>query len=78
VDLKRYTGVWYEIARLPNRFQKQCARNVTATYVQRNDGRIDVLNRCINEGGEVTEAQGIARIVDNGLWIHPPPKSSSR
>jgi apolipoprotein D and lipocalin family protein len=37
---------------------------VTATYVQRSDGRIDVLNRCIDEDGEVTGAQGIARIVD--------------
>jgi apolipoprotein D and lipocalin family protein len=64
VDLTRYTGVWYEIARLPNRFQKQCVRNVTATYVLRDDGRIDVKNRCIDADGEATEAEGIARIVD--------------
>lgn len=64
VDLKRYTGVWYEIARLPNRFQKQCVSNVTATYELRADGRIDVRNRCTAEDGEVTEAEGIARVVD--------------
>jgi apolipoprotein D and lipocalin family protein len=64
VDLQRYTGVWYEIARLPNRFQKQCVRNVTATYTLRDDGRIDVMNRCVDEDGELTEAQGIARIAD--------------
>jgi lipocalin len=32
VDLNRYAGKWYEIARLPNRFQNQCAGNVTANY----------------------------------------------
>lgn len=32
VDLSRYAGRWYEIARLPNRFEKKCADSVTATY----------------------------------------------
>ena len=64
VDLARYTGVWYEIARLPNRFQKQCVRNATATYTLRDDGRIDVMNRCVDEDGEIAEAEGIARVVD--------------
>lgn len=32
VDLERYQGVWHEIARLPNEFQDQCAKNVTAEY----------------------------------------------
>jgi apolipoprotein D and lipocalin family protein len=27
VDLSRYVGQWYEIARLPNRFQKKSAFN---------------------------------------------------
>jgi len=31
VDLARYAGRWYEIARLPNSFQKKCAGGVTAT-----------------------------------------------
>jgi apolipoprotein D and lipocalin family protein len=46
VDLDRYAGRWYEIARLPNRFQKGCTGNVTAEYGVREDGRIDVVNRC--------------------------------
>ena len=64
VDLARYTGTWHEIARIPNRFQAQCVADTTATYSLREDGRIDVLNRCQVEGGEYDEAQGIARIVD--------------
>lgn len=64
VDLDRYIGVWYEIAKIPNSFQKQCARNTTATYALRNDGRIDVINRCTESDGSISEAKGIARVVD--------------
>lgn len=64
VDLNDYTGVWYEIARIPNKFQKSCASNVTATYTLRDDGKIKVLNRCIEEDGTVNEAEGLARVVD--------------
>ena len=63
VDLNRYAGNWFEIARFPNRFQRQCAGDVRASYVRRPDGRVDVVNRCRTAGGE-TEARGIARIVD--------------
>jgi apolipoprotein D and lipocalin family protein len=64
VDLKKYVGLWYEIAKIPNSFQKSCARNTTATYVLRDDGRIDVINRCTGSDGTVNEATGIARRVD--------------
>jgi apolipoprotein D and lipocalin family protein len=64
VDLNRYVGTWYEIARIPNRFQKQCVKNVTATYSLREDGRIEVINRCVEEDGNVDEAEGIAQVVD--------------
>lgn len=63
VDLQRYLGLWYEIAKIPNRFQKQCARGTTATYSLREDGRISVLNSCLKANGERDEADGIARIV---------------
>ena len=46
VDLKRYSGMWYEVARLPNRFQQQCVADVTADYQLRNDGRLSVTNAC--------------------------------
>ena len=61
VDLERYAGTWYEVARFPNRFQDQCVGDVTATYAQRADGRIDVTNRCRTREGKVDEAAGIAR-----------------
>jgi apolipoprotein D and lipocalin family protein len=63
VDLDRYAGEWFEIARFPNRFQGQCLGNVRATYARRADGRVDVVNRCATAEGE-TEARGVARIVD--------------
>lgn len=63
VDLDRYAGEWFEIARFPNRFQRQCVGDVRATYARRTDGRLDVVNRCRAADGE-TEARGVARIVD--------------
>jgi len=64
VDLEKYTGLWYEIARIPNRFQKQCAKNTTAEYSLREDGKIKVVNRCLKENGEVDDITGIAKIAD--------------
>ena len=64
VDLSRYVGQWYEIARLPNRFQKKCADSVTANYTVRADGDIKVVNRCRKQSGEFTTATGKAKIVD--------------
>jgi apolipoprotein D and lipocalin family protein len=64
VDLNRYAGKWYEIARLPNRFQRDCAGNTTATYTLRPDGKITVLNECRTAGGRVKSAKGTARVAD--------------
>src|SRR6187455_2680771 len=64
VDLDRYSGDWFEIARFPNRFQRQCVGDVRASYSRRPDGRLDVVNRCRTAEGE-TEARGVARIVDD-------------
>jgi apolipoprotein D and lipocalin family protein len=61
VDVQRYTGTWYEIARYPNRFQKQCVGDVTANYALLEDGSIRVVNRCRLESGEFDEAEGKAR-----------------
>jgi len=61
VDLRAYAGTYYEIARYPNRFQTQCAGDVTATYAVRADGRVDVINRCRTAAGTMTEARGIAK-----------------
>ncbi len=65
VDLGRYVGTWYDIASFPQRFQAGCA-GTTATYTLRDDGAIDVLNRCLDGSldGEERAAKGIARVVD--------------
>lgn len=61
IDLARYSGKWYEIARLPNRFQRKCVSDVTATYTVRPDGKIRVLNQCRKEDGSMSTAEGVAR-----------------
>jgi len=65
VDLGRYVGTWYEIATIPQRFQKDCVA-VTATYTLGDDGAIAVLNKCRKKtlDGELKEAKGKAWIVD--------------
>jgi apolipoprotein D and lipocalin family protein len=64
VDLERYLGQWFEVARLPNRFQDLCKSNVNATYSRTKEGSILVENRCVNDAGLVKEAIGEARSVD--------------
>jgi len=64
VNLSEYVGKWYEIAKIPNRFQKQCLRNTTATYRLRDDGRISVVNACETADGKIDSAAGVARVVD--------------
>lgn len=62
VDLTRYAGRWYEIARLPVRFEEDCAGDVTATYTPRSDGELGVVNECRKANGESKRAEGIARL----------------
>ena len=72
VDLQRYQGTWYELARLPMFFQRNCVQS-EAHYGLRDDGRIDVTNRCRDEDGEWQEAKGIAEPQVEGrtdkLWV---------
>ncbi len=63
VDLARYSGVWFEVAMLPNRFQAQCVADTQARY-RSVAGAIEVLNRCREADGKVSEAQGIAKVVE--------------
>ena len=64
VDLQRYVGRWFEIARYPNRFQKNCVADTMADYSIRKDGKIEVLNSCKQSNQEVKTARGTARVVD--------------
>ena len=64
VDLRHYTGKWYEIARYPNRFQRKCQSDTTAIYTLRSDGKVQVVNACREKNGMVTTARGTAKVVD--------------
>lgn len=61
LDVPRYMGLWYEIAKYPNRFQRQCVANTRAEYKLEPDGRVQVINRCRMENGAWNEAVGMAR-----------------
>lgn len=65
VDLNKYMGKWYEIARLPNWFEKNCTA-VTATYNLRDDGKVDVINACHLKtvDGKFKQSKGKAWVVD--------------
>ncbi len=65
VDIPRYMGTWYEIASFPHDFQAGCT-GTTAHYTLRDDGDVDVVNRCFLGGleGEEKVAEGRARVVD--------------
>ncbi len=65
VDLGRYVGTWYEIARFPNRFQRNCIGDVTAEYTRRSDGKIAVVNTCKKSNGALSQARGTAKIADS-------------
>ena len=65
VDLARYAGKWYEIARLPNRFQRDCASDTTASYTLRLDGKITVVNACRTSEGTAKTATGTARLASD-------------
>jgi apolipoprotein D and lipocalin family protein len=66
VELERYTGRWYEIAKIPNRFQRQCISDTTANYARNADGTIAVVNRCRLREGQFDEARAVARVADPG------------
>lgn len=65
VDIPRYLGTWYEIATIPQRFQRGCV-GVTARYAFRDDGAIDVVNVCRKDtlDGKERSVRGKAWIVD--------------
>lgn len=67
VDLERYAGTWYEIARYPNRFQPEDCVATTATYELREDGKISVINRC-RKGS----AEGPVKSVNGKAWVVDP------
>ncbi|MDT7837303.1 lipocalin family protein [Aquabacterium sp. OR-4] len=63
LDLPRYMGRWHELARYPNRFQRQCTGATTADYALLADGGVQVSNRCGLADGGTEQATGRARAV---------------
>lgn len=72
VDLQRYQGTWYELARLPMYFQRNCLQS-EARYSLKPDGNMAVYNRCLTAQWEWEEAKGTARPQVPGktdkLWV---------
>lgn len=63
LDVDRYLGTWYEIARLDHRFERGLS-NISATYSLRQDGGLDVVNRGYDAGRQAwKEARGRAYFV---------------
>ena len=61
LDVPRYMGTWYEIAKYPNSFQKKCLADTSAQYSLLPGGTVQVVNRCRKENGDFDQAIGEAR-----------------
>lgn len=64
LDLSRYTGLWYEIGRLPLKWQDTDSRDVTADYTAQDGGSLRVDNRCLDDEGKPTQSVGEAEPVE--------------
>lgn len=65
VDIERYLGKWFEIARYEAPFQQGCVAS-QATYSMNSDGTLKVLNECRDKtlDGKLRKATGKAWVVD--------------
>ncbi len=65
LEIEKYLGTWYEIARFPHSFEKNLV-GVTANYSLRKDGKIRVVNQGYKGTleGKLSRAEGKARIPD--------------
>jgi apolipoprotein D and lipocalin family protein len=63
VNLEKYMGTWYEIALLPNRFEKKCIEGAIAHYSLMENGTVKVVNQCKTIKG-LSTATGVAWVVD--------------
>jgi lipocalin len=71
LDINKYMGKWYEIARLPNSFEKNLV-GVTADYSHLKEGRFNVVNKGYkaNLNGKLKTAKGKAKIPDLNEKYH--------
>jgi apolipoprotein D and lipocalin family protein len=65
VDINRYLGTWYEIAAIPQFFQRKCVSDTKAEYeMARESELVRVINSCKTESGEIAVAEGRAKVID--------------
>ena len=65
VDLQQYLGTWYEIAAIPQFFEKNCVANTTAEYSLSQNELISVVNSCERSNGKINVVHGRAKVVDH-------------
>lgn len=70
IDKVKFSGLWYEIARVENKFQTSCVAS-SVEYKLEDDGTYDVFNRCFeNElNGKLIQYNGFAKLEDNQLYM---------
>lgn len=66
VDLARYAGAWYEIARLPGVFEGPCVGQPEAHFKAHWDGSLEIVNRCADKAGQTHEVHGIGLQLEGG------------
>ena len=66
LDVPRYMGRWYEIARLPQSFERDIS-HVSANYTLEENGTVQVINRGM-KNGKVKEIAGIAKFKNPGKF----------
>jgi apolipoprotein D and lipocalin family protein len=66
LELSRYLGKWFELCRLPMKYEDETATDVTARYSPNDNGAIRVDNRCFDEDGKPSQAIGEATPVNQG------------
>ena len=66
LDLGRYAGLWYEVARFPSWFERKCVGQATANYELRPDSTIKVVNTCRTADSTMNRAEGAAHLADRG------------
>lgn len=66
IDVQKYAGRWYEVARLPMYFQRNCVSDVQAKYSLNADKTIRVKNQCMNKEGELDVSEGVAYPQNDG------------
>ncbi|MFN8788066.1 MAG: lipocalin family protein [Neisseriaceae bacterium] len=66
-NISKYLGKWYEVARLPNRFENKCIAPITANYSvdPDNNNKIIIVNQCNTEDNQIDTATGVATFVES-------------